>query len=235
MNDLYFLKYIAWAYQQPDLERALKEAFSKISYLGQRSEYKQGFLQFIRFMAEVEGNCERVSRNLEDRVNDMAHELSLQLATGQFQGDEGETEAALNLIISKSDWRKAYELMCGEAEKSERFSVPLEMIVEKNGVLYDSFSLGEMPAHRVLTNVTPGNYLVKLDTGRLIWQERLDRNDLIWVYAFPETGLRLAADTGDSGSLKTREVLVLDGDGTIRVYPGIESGRLELEFRGCAS
>ena len=235
MNDLYFIKYIAWAYQQSDLEKALREAFRKIVSLGQRSEYKQGFKQFMRFMAEVEDNCENIFRDREKRIDDMVHELLLQLATGQFQGDEDETAAALELIKSRPEWREAYELLCEEAEKSDGSLIPLKVIIENNGVLLDSFPLGEMPARKVIKNVKPGNYLVKLDTGRIIWQERLDEKDLIWVYAFPETGLRLAADTGDADSPKTREVAVLNGDGTIRVYPGLESGSIELEFKGYTS
>ena len=231
-NDLYFIKYIARAYQQSDLEKALREAFKKITSLGQRSEYKQGFQQFMHFMAEVEGNCERITRDHQNRIDEMVHELLLQLATGQFQGDEDETAAALDLINSKPEWREAYEFLCKETEKSDGFSMPLKVIVEKNGVLLDSFPLGEMTARKVIKNVKPGNYLVKLDTGRIIWRQRLDEKDLIWVYAFPETGLRLAADTGDADAPKTREVFVLGGDGIIRVYPGLESGSIELEFKG---
>jgi len=232
MNNLYFVRLIAFAFQQPDLKKALKEAFKQIESLGRRPEHKQDYLQFLRFMAEVEKNCVRVSWELNDFVDAMVHDLSLQLAMDLFQGDQDETEAALGLINSRPQWYENYGMLCEEARKSGFFSVPIKVIVEKNGVLYHSFSLGEMPVRRELPNVKPGHYSVKLDTGRIIWQERLTEKDLIWVYAFPETGLRLAADTGDSISLKTREVLVLDGDGTIRVYPGIESGRLELEFKG---
>ena len=232
MNDLYFIKYIAWAYQQPDLEKAFKEAFREIVSLGQRSEYKQGFKQFMRFMAEVENNCERISRDHQNRIDDMVHELSLQLGTDQFQGDEDERSAALDLINSKPEWREAYESLCEETEKSDGFSMPLKVIVEKNGVLLDSFPLEEMTPLKVIKNVKPGNYQVKLDTGRIIWRERLVEKDLIWGYAFPEKGLRLAADTGDGDSPKTREVVVLEGDGIIRVYPGLESGSIELEFKG---
>ena len=232
MNDLYFIKYIAWAYQQSDLEKTLREAFRKIVSLGQRSEYKQGFQKFMRFMAEVEDNCENIFRDHQNRIDDMVHELLLQLATGQFQGDEDETAAALELIKSRSEWREAYEFLCEETEKSDGFSMPLKVIVEKNGVFLNSFPLEEKTTRKVIKNVKPGNYLVKLDTGRIIWEDRLDKKDLIWVYAFPETGLRLAADTGDADVPKTREVVVLEGDGIIRAYPGLESGSMELEFKG---
>jgi hypothetical protein len=232
MNNLYFVRLIARAFQQPDLKNALKEAFKQIESLGRRSEHKQDFPQFLRFMAEVKRNCEKVSWESDDYLDAMLHDLSFQLATGLFDGDKDEAKAALSLINSRPHWREHYGMLCEEARKSEGFSGSMEVIVEKDGGLFDSFTIGEKSVTREISNIKPGDYTVKLDTGRVVWQERLNERDLLWVYAFPEYGLRLAADTGDSISLKTRDVLVLDGEGAIRVYPGVESGRLELKFRG---
>lgn len=232
MNTLYFVRLIARAFQNQDLKGALKEAFKQIEYLGRTPKDKQGFLQFLLFMAEVERNCERVSWNLDDFLDVMLHDLSFQLAMGLFEGAHDEGKAALDLINSRPHWREHYGMLCEEARKSEGFAGTMEVIVQKDGKALYSFQIGGKPVTKEISNVKPGDYSLKLDTGRTIWQGRLDERDLLWVYAFPDHGLPLAADTGDSISQKTQKILVLDGDGTIRVYPGIESGRLELEFKG---
>lgn len=226
MNTLYFIRLIAKAFEQPDIKTALKEAFNQIEFLGQNPRYRRGYLQFQRFMAEVKQNCET-----EDFLNAMVHDFSVQLATGLFDAVEDDKKAALELINSRPLWREEYAMLCEDAEKAENFIEEINVIMEKDGKLLCSLPVEEKAVTRHIHNIKPGNYTVKLDTGRIVWEDRLTERDLLWVYAYPEQGLRLAADTGETIALKTREISVLDGDITIEVYPGMESGRIELKFR----
>ena len=226
MNTLYFIRLIAKAFEEPDIATALKEAFKQIEFLGQNPRYRQGYLQFQRFMTEVNQINE-----MKDFLDTMVHDLSVQLATGLFQGDEDETKEALELINSRSHWREEYAMLCEDAEKAANFIEKINVIVEKDDKLFCSLPVEEKAVTRNIHNIKPGNYTVRMDTGRIIWEDRLSEKDLLWAYAYPEQGLRLAADTGETIELKTREIHVLDGDITIEVYPGVESGRIELKFR----
>jgi len=227
MNNLYFIRLIAKAFEQPDIKTALKEAFNQIELLGQTPQYKQGYLRFQRFMAEVKQISET-----EDFLNAMVHDLSVQLATGLFEAVEDEKKAALELINSRPLWREEYAMLCEDSEKAESFIEEINVIMEKDGNILCCFPVEDKSVTRHIHNIKPGNYTVKLDTGRIIWEDRLTERDLLWVYAYPEQGLRLAADTGESIALKTRDIQLLDGDITVEVYPGIESGRIELKLRG---
>jgi hypothetical protein len=84
---------------------------------------------------------------------------------------------------------------------------------------------------QVVESIRPGTYNFKLDTGRLLWSGPLTEKDLIWVYAFPSKDLALAADTGEAESLWTQELRLLEDLVIIRVFPGIESGRIEIHIR----
>ena len=79
-------------------------------------------------------------------------------------------------------------------------------------------------------NVTPDHYAARMDTGRIIWQGELTEKELIWSAAFPGQALELAADTGEPAARMTREITLLNGELIIRVFPGAESGRLELRI-----
>ena len=107
----------------------------------------------------------------------------------------------------------------------------MKIIVTKNGD-----TIGSIPAEpsvfaQTIRNVTPGFYEVRLNTGRVLWQADLIEEDLLWSAAFPEQALDLAADTGESFPRITKEFTILDGEITIRVFPEIESGRIEIEVR----
>ncbi len=73
-----------------------------------------------------------------------------------------------------------------------------------------------------------------LDTGWVIWQGELTERDLIWMAAFPDVPLDLAADTDETSARTTREESLLDGELILRVIPGLESGNIELEYRQAA-
>lgn len=229
-KDLYFLSIIAEALKQPEPKAALRAAIEEIKTLGQRPEYKQGFLQFQRFMAEVKGNSEKLSQKPVDIVSDEIRYLLLQVASDLLEEDPKEAQAILDLVGLQPRWQEEFENLRRETSKSKMPLMFPEIIIERNGEHIGSTPRERPPVTKEIRNVKPGNFAARLDTGRVIWEEELTERELIWAAAFPERALDLAADTGDATARKTREITLLNGELTIRVFPGTDSGRLELKI-----
>lgn len=229
-KDLYFLPIIADALRKAEPRAALRAAIEQIQTLGRQPEYEQGFLQFQRFMAEVKRSFEKRSQKVEDIVFDVIRGLALQVAADLLEGDQKETQVVLDLIGSQPRWQEEFEKLCGETSKFKVAQRIPEIIIEKNGERIASIPCGNLPVTHEIQNVTPGLYTISLDTGRIIWQEELTEQELMWTVAFPEQALDLAADTGEAVERTTREIRLLDGNLIIRVFPEVEGGRLELKI-----
>jgi len=78
-EDLYFITILARALQEPDVESALKKAFSEIKQMGTQERYAEGFENFELFMAAAHSRYELT-------VTDHIQELIIRLATGTFEG-----------------------------------------------------------------------------------------------------------------------------------------------------
>lgn len=107
----------------------------------------------------------------------------------------------------------------------------MDVLVERDGDLVSTCSLEMPPAARTVDGIVAGTYLLRLDTGRVIWEGRLADEDLLWTRAFPKRPLRVAADTGEPRRHMTREIPLLDGTLILRVFAGVESGAMEIEVR----
>jgi hypothetical protein len=227
-NDLYFISMIADVLGQAEPKATLRAAIEQIQTLGQRPEYDQGLLQFQRFIAEVKRNWERRSQKVEDIALDVVRCLALQVAADLLEGDQKETQVVLDLIGSQPRWQEEFEKMCGETSKSKTAQKIPEIIIGRNGERISSIPCERLPVTKEIRNVKPGLYSLKLNTGRLIWEEELTERELLWAVAFPREALDLAADTWDIAARATRKIVLLNGELIIRVFPEIESGHLEL-------
>ena len=231
-KDLYFLSKIVDALKQPEPKEALEEAIEEIKILGQRPEYQRGFLQFQQFMAEVKKKSEKFPQGPLDTVPDEIRFLALQAAADLLDEDPKESQAVLDLIGTHPPWQEEFEKLRKEIEKSKMPGRPPEIIIEKNGQPIGSISCQRLPVSREIRDIKPGQYAVKMDTGRVIWQEKLTERDLLWAAAFPGQALDLAADTEGANARTSREFTLLNGELTIRIFPETESGRLELKIMG---
>ena len=83
---------------------------------------------------------------------------------------------------------------------------------------------------RHVENVIPGKYTVKLDIGMTVWEGELTARNLLWSEAFREKDLQVAAQTMDLHQQPRKEIVLLDGALSIRVFAGIESGSIEIEL-----
>jgi len=110
-----------------------------------------------------------------------------------------------------------------------------EIVVERDGVVVASCCFEPAMAVRAIGDINPGDYCLRLDTGRLLWEGELVEEDLLWAKAHPGQDLQMAADADGSPRQPTREIELLDGAVVLRVYAGLESGMLEIELKDLGS
>jgi hypothetical protein len=152
------------------------------------------------------------------------------VASDLLEENPKEVQAVLDLIASQPRWQEEFENLSRETAKSKMPPKIPEIIVEKNGERIGSAPCERLPVTKEIRNVKPAHYAARMDTGRVIWQGELTEKELIWSIAFPGEALELAADTGEPAARMTQEITLLNGELVIRVFPGAESGRLELRL-----
>ena len=83
-----------------------------------------------------------------------------------------------------------------------------------------------------VSGIVPNNYVLKLDTGWILWKNQLTAEDVIWKDAFAGQDLQLAAESGDADQRPTQRIVLLNGQLTVSLFAGIESGSLEIQWAG---
>jgi hypothetical protein len=234
VRDLYFIPKIAVALKFPDPESALRTAFEEIMTLGRQVQYRQGFLQFLQFMTMVRENSEKRFQRPEEITFQLIRWLALRVGGDLLEENQDEIQAVVDLVGSEPRWQEEFEKICREVSKSKIPPRRPEVIIERNGERIDSATYERLPITKEIKKAKPGQYTVSMDTGRIIWQEELKEQELIWASAFPERALPLAADIGEIAAQTTKEITLLKGDLIIRVFPEIEGGRIELKIGGAS-
>jgi hypothetical protein len=115
----------------------------------------------------------------------------------------------------------------------EDFSRPLsaELVVEKNQKTLATIAIEQSGGKKIIESIFSGHYQLRLDTGLVIWEGYLNEQELLWPKAFPTKALKMAADTGELGAEPTCEFSLMDGALILRVFAGIESGLLEIQWK----
>ena len=106
----------------------------------------------------------------------------------------------------------------------------IELFIEKEGQIVAQCTFAKPSGKQTVDGIVPGQFAIKTDTGRVLWQGTLAEEDLLWSRAFPGQPLSVAADTGSPGQPPTRTIRLLDETLTVRVFAGIESGSLTIEL-----
>lgn len=225
---LYFVPMIARALQQPDPKEAVKSTLEAIRRLGRQPGYGQGYQQFLRFMAEVRLRHETRLADEEESIVDILTAMMVERATADPTDapeaiDVGEPEA--------SPWSAEYERLWADLRSVAERPAICEIIIERDGDPIATCSLDPGGGPRSVGGIVPGGYRLVLETGRVLWEGRLDERDLLWTKAFPDRPLPMAADTGEPQREPTRRFDLLEGEIVARVYAGIESGSVEIEVR----
>lgn len=127
-----------------------------------------------------------------------------------------------------------YEHLFPKWEKYFNSALKIEDIqqitIEKDGTFISVIPLTNQCDIKRINNITPGNYSFKVDVNHAaIWEGEFTEQHLIWDSAFPERPIELAAATGNSKTKSTFKIILLNGRITISLFPGIESGWLQIQ------
>jgi hypothetical protein len=228
---MYFISMLADALRQPNCKHKISEILAKIEKLGQNQHYRQGLFQFQRFMAEVRKHWESGYSKSYDISPYTLRDLALRLATSILEDEQNDAQTILNLIRTQPRLRRDFNKLRLEASKSEADDQIKKIVVEQDGNHFYSLQFNLKPVTGRIKKVEPGRYVVRFNTGRIIWQGDLTEQELIWDKAFPERELELAADTGDAPPIATKEITLFNKEITIKVIPGIESGNIEISIK----
>ena len=225
-NDLYFIPIIARALQQEDTDESLRRAFDEIESLGQQPDYQLGYQQFQEFMHIV--NDHKKEHGLDLLENNSVIALITELTTSTFEGTDQEKQMILRIIQSHPKWQAEYDRLMAEMRELQRAPTGVSVSILREKEPFRSLTFTKSPDSKTIDKIVPGRYTVALATGRIIWEGLLAERDLIWKEAYPGRALRLSADTGEPEGEPTQQVSALEGDIIVRVFAGLESGRIEI-------
>lgn len=231
MNDskrLYFIPIIDDALGSDNPAVALMGAFKKIRDLGMTKEYKKGFAQFRLFMGKIVKAYVENSPDREQLIREDIHSLITDLVTDSFEGSEEEKKALIESLTRNNKWRTEYERMKEELADVIEPHPPIGIVVLKDGEPIASFAISEVPIK--LLNIDPGQYTIRLSTGRVLWEDQLLKKHLIWLDAYGDEDLRMAAKTeeDDTAAQPTVSDPLMGGELTMAVIPGLKSGEIRF-------
>jgi len=224
---LYFIPIIARALDNESPKRAMVEAFDDITKLGNLSEYKEGFRQFLEFVKAVFKPTDKRAEKTIQMVKNAIHQLTYDLATDTFEGFEQHKEALLTALKSNPVWNAEYERIKEEAQAFRAPETPIEVEILIGEQLLGSYSMSHDEISS--SSIVPGWYVIRFSNGRVLWEGELTREDVIWTYAFPGKDMPMAAETDPHIQRPTKTVSLLNGEVIIHVFAGLETGRIILK------
>ena len=169
---------------------------------------------------------EALDESLRDaftRIVQIGRESGYRHAYEQFQRFMDEVKSAHALMAGGDEWDRTVGAM------AHRFA--LRIVIEKEGKAFEACVFERISGMCSLKNVMPGEYRIKMETGRIIWEGPITEKDCIWKKAYPGRPLKLAADTGEPDLQPSRTVPLLGGTVLLHFYPGMETGALVIELR----
>ena len=225
---LYFIPIIAHALNSENPRQALKEAFDEIKALGTRSEFQEGFQQFLNFVQETVKFSGTEPDQQIPLLQEAIYRLIYDLATGRFEDDEDQKKVLLQTIKSNPEWESEYDRIKTEARAflPPDTSMEIELLVDKE--LIGSFPMSA--GTNYISSIQSGSYEIRFSNGRIIWEGNLTREDLIWSQAFPEKSLPMAAESEFVEQRPTKAISLLNGELSLYVYAGLESGEIKIEI-----
>jgi hypothetical protein len=221
---LYFIALIDEALGSVDPSSALKEAITKILKMGTLQEYKEGYAQFQAFFETVMNSYLESSPSHEQSTRRAIYQFLHELITDTFVGNENDREALIEAVQRKPAWKAEFEIIRAGLQDLQS-QPPMQVEVLRDDELIASFLMQEIPVN--IRCVNPGGYVIRLSNGRVLWEGKLLKKHLLWLDAYGEEDLPMAARTEDtvrptiSGSLMSGE-LIWD------VIPDLKSGELRF-------
>jgi hypothetical protein len=219
---LYFLSLIERALHTSHPRQALAAAFAQIQEHGRRTENAEGYSQFCLFLNAAMQHGVPDQSELDNQIADGMHLMVLDLAHGTLDVSPDERQAALEMIQAVPALRAQYDVMMAEATQEQRFF----FVLERSGSTVLSPPRWD---GRVLSGIAPGHYVLKLDTGRVLWHGELSKQHLLWRNAYPAAPLRVAASTQAADQPPTLRLLLLEGRAALLAFAGVEIGSVRVE------
>jgi hypothetical protein len=228
-SNLYFIPILSRALVQPDAKVTLANAFEQIQRLGTERRYQNGLSQFRSFMQTAAEHRRSISGPPPHA--EVTRQLMLQLPSDGFEGSDAERQAALDLIHSEDGWSQELAQLTAEFGEAAFVQNDIHVVLYREDEALARVPVGKEAHRQTVEQIRPGQYVLALQTGRVLWEQLLSEKDLIWSVAYPARPLPLAADTGRPLQRPTRQARLLCGRLVLRVSAGTQAGRLEIQTK----
>ena len=106
----------------------------------------------------------------------------------------------------------------------------LSLSVARDGRTIGTCAFDDSTRSGSVENILPGTYRLRLDTGLILWEGRINEREVLWTRAFPGEPLPMAADTGADAAGPTRTVDLTRTGILLRIYAGVEAGTMEIQL-----
>jgi hypothetical protein len=227
-QNLYFIRLLQEAFRNPDRKRAMKAAIDEIESKSTLAEYREGYRNFQAFLQAIDKYASSEPEIASGLGAEAMESKMIEILTNTFEGNEKDKQAIIELIKADPGLLSDYEAL--KTEISEFLPAETAIMIEilKDGRPYTSFAYKPLSSLISVKGITPGSYAIKLSTGLLLWEGHLQEKELIWTKAFPKEKVKAAAETKAIGRKASLSKLLLNGELTLEVFPGLESGAIQL-------
>lgn len=196
-------------------------------------------LFFIPIIARAleNSNPQKAIEAAFDEIEDMGRLKEYSVGFRQFveliktvikqSGKDQQIKPQLQRIVIQ---RLIYDLTADTHKKDSHLSpeISAEIEILKNNQILKSLPIS--PNIVSLKPVLPDDYLIRLSTGRILWEGKFAKEDLIWAFAFQEKDIKMAAATDIHKRTPTRTIQLLNGEIILKVFAGIEAGEIKIEY-----
>jgi hypothetical protein len=225
---LYFIPLLARAIESGDQKQAMKGAFDEIEKVGNQPGYEEGFQQFQEFIKSAFSPSDEESNEKIRSIRNAIYRLIYDLVTDSFEGDENLKDAFISAIKRNPRWNAEYERLESEMQDYLAPDSPIQIEILRENQVIDAV---HMTAETITVSpIFPGQYTMRFSNGRILWEGDLTREDLIWTYAYPDQDISMAAETEDFRQEPVKTISLLDGEIVLRIFAGLESGRIILKI-----
>lgn len=224
---LYFIPLLARAIESGDQTQAMKGAFDEIKRVGNQPGYEEGFHQFQEFIkSAILPSGEEPNEKIRS-IRNAIYRIIYDLVTDTFEGDENLKDTFTSAIKRNPQWNVEYERIRIEVQSFLAPDSPIEMEILRENQVIESVRLTAETI--TVSPIFPGRYTVRFSNGRILWEGNFTAEDLIWTYAYPDQDISMAAETEDSRQEPVKTISLLDGEIILRIFAGLESGRIVLK------
>ena len=225
---LSFIRMLADAWESEDRTISLAEALREMEDWAEQSSHKERYRNFRRFIDEVQTQLLADPEAPRSHFPALVEEIVTAIATDTWEGSAEDREAVLRLCQEIPTLKSELERIRAELEPHLQREVPLEVELKQDGETQAAVRVPPGTEGVSVPGIIPGSYTLNLSTGRKIWEGTILPNEVLWAEAYPSRDLELAAQTEETPGEPIRLETLLDGELEMRVYPGVESGTLQL-------